>query len=67
VITGVIGPVRDIISMSELFSLMGEKSFFLEIHDAMMYHGVIAKDDQDTGWSEDAVQTNLNHLKWTIN
>ena len=59
VITGVIGPVRDIISMSELFSLMGEKSFFLEIHDAMMYHGVIAKDDQDTGWSEDAVQTNF--------
>ncbi len=58
-ISGAIGPVRDIISTSELLTLMGQKSFFLEIHDAMLYHGVISKDGQDTGWSEDAVQTNF--------
>lgn len=59
VISGAIGPVRDIISSSELLALMGQKSFFLEIHDAMRYHGAIPRDDQDTGWSEDAVQANF--------
>jgi len=58
-ITGAIGPVRDIISTSDLLSLMGEQSFFLEIHDAMQFHGAIEKDDDNTGWSEDAVQTNF--------
>ena len=56
VISGAIGPVRDIISGTELLTLMGQKSFFLEIHDAMRYHGFISEDDLDTGWSEDAVQ-----------
>jgi len=59
IITGVIGPVRDIISSSTLLSLMGQQSFFLEIHDAMQYHGVVAKGDDDAGWSEDAVQANF--------
>ncbi len=59
VISGAIGPVRDIISSSALLTLMGQKSFFLEIHDAMQFHGAIEKDKDDTGWSEDAVQSNF--------
>ncbi len=59
VISGAIGPVRDIISSSELLPLMGQESFFLEIHDAMQFHGAIPKDDKGSGWSEDAVQANL--------
>jgi len=59
VISGAIGPVRDIISSSELLDLMGQQSFFLEIHDAMHHHGAIPKNDQDSGWSEDAVQANF--------
>ena len=59
VISGAIGPVRDIISSTELLTLMGQKSFFLEIHDAMRYHGFISEDELDTGWSEDAVQANF--------
>ncbi len=53
VITGAIGPVRDIISSSELLPLMGQQSFFLEIHDAMQFHEAIPEDDEDSGWSED--------------
>lgn len=57
-ISGAIGPVRDIISTSELLTLMGQQSFFLEIHDAMQFYSTIEK-DENKGWSEDAVQTNF--------
>jgi len=57
VISGSIGPVRDKMASSGTIEEMGAQSFFLEIHDAMIYFGVLPEQAKTT-WSADAVQTN---------
>ena len=54
-LTGVIGPVRDILYKNNLTDLIGKKNQFLYVHDAVEYY----KSGKDM-WNSNAVQTNID-------
>ncbi|NBC09771.1 MAG: sulfate permease [Bacteroidetes bacterium] len=64
-ISGVIGPVRDILFRNELMSRIGKHNQFLHIQDAVDYY--YSHPDEDTStWTADALQTNAKERrrKW---
>ena len=64
-ISGVIGPVRDILFRNELMSRIGKHNQFLHIQDAVDYY--YSHPDKDTStWTADALQTNAKERrrKW---
>ena len=59
-ICNAIGPVRDLLFKSGLMDTFGEDSQFLEVHSAVQFHRSKV-DQQKSGWSEDALQTNVDN------
>jgi len=59
-ICSAIGPVRDLLFKSGLIDTLGEDSQFLEVHNAIQFHRNKA-DEEQSGWSEDALQTNVDN------
>jgi SulP family sulfate permease len=57
-LSGVIGPVRDILKKNGLIEGIGPRNHFMYIHDAVeAFHKRREAGDEDS-WSPDAVQTN---------
>ncbi|MDX1667258.1 MAG: STAS domain-containing protein, partial [Saprospiraceae bacterium] len=61
-ITGIIGPVRDILYKNGLTREIGTHNQFLTIHDAVKYHRTRDKRKSE-GWTSDALQTNEPKIK----
>jgi SulP family sulfate permease len=65
-ISGVIGPVRDILFRNELMPKIGKHNQFLHIQDAVDYFDS-HPDEEPVGWTANALQTNAQqerHRKW---
>ncbi len=56
-IVGVRGPVRDALQRFGLVDIIGERSFFFNIHDALEYYNSTA-DQSEQIWTQKALQTN---------
>lgn len=56
-LTGLIGPVRDILQQNNLISLIGEKNIFLRAHDAVAH--LTDHPEEGNNWSSQALQTNI--------
>ena len=48
--TGVVGPVRDFMKKAGLFRIIGEKNYFLRIHEAMVFHDSDSEQESNAGW-----------------
>ncbi len=58
-LTGVIGPVRDIMYKSGLINLIEEANMFMHVHDAVAYYD--SDHRQQPPLNQHAVQTNVEH------
>ncbi len=56
-ISGMIGPVRDEAIHSKFIELIGEKTQFLNVHQAVYYFKDLSNDSKDD-WSSEAIQSN---------
>ncbi len=57
-ISGAIGPVRDLLFKSGIMDMMGSKTQFMYVHNALQYyHQSIEQNNK--GWTPDALQTNV--------
>ncbi len=57
--SGVIGPVRDILSKSGLTDKIGKNNFFMYVHDAIRYINNQRDGMGDLGWTSHAIQSNI--------
>ena len=55
---GVVGPVRDYMNKAGLFRVIGEKKYFLKVHDAICFYNAIPEIEEEIGWFPDALQAN---------
>ncbi len=58
-ISGMVGPVRDTITKAGLINTLGEKTLFLNIHQALT-HFKSLNNGLEKGWTPDALQSNIN-------
>jgi SulP family sulfate permease len=62
-LSGVKGPVRDLLTKAEMMGEIGPQNQFMTIHDALeFYKNKTHRGDSDI-WSEDALQTNVDNRK----
>ena len=61
-ISGVIGPVRDVLFKAGLMVGIGSKNQFMHIHDAMEFYKNLKNEKAGT-WSKDVLQTNAKKTK----
>ncbi len=61
-ISGVIGPVRDLLFKAGLMEGIGSKNQFMHVHDAMEFYKNQENDKAST-WSKDVLQTNAKKTK----
>ena len=58
-LTGVIGPVRDILKKSGMMEIIGIENFYLKNQDAVLSHHPFAS-KQNEIWTKEAIQTNIS-------
>ncbi len=56
--SGVLGPVRDFMKKAGLFRIIGEKNYFLRIHEAMLFNDSNEENERNNRWHSDALQAN---------
>ena len=57
-ISGVIGPVRDLLYQNGLSEIIGSENQFMYIHDAVVHYN-----DVEVTWTPNALQTNISEIK----
>lgn len=57
-LSGMIGPARDLLYETGMTEMLGTKSHFMYIHDAMLYYDSLGE-HQIKGWTKDALQNNV--------
>jgi len=61
-IAGMVGPVRDQVTKAGLIEKLGEKSQFLNVHQAILHYSSLSN-GVEKGWTPDALQANIELKK----